>query len=172
MKLRSRSFHQDSHRIMFLESLWTALRFVQWEDTISFHVTLFRCFLLGFLDAYSELAVLSRGSERMWAVLGQRLAGMALMYDAGHLHDPLSNRAAPLGIPMQCPPKWIYEATPLPPFARNSPMDQMMPVPPFVFPQPINITHGLYNEPWPPAVAFDLPGSIVVLGCAWHPLTL
>ncbi|KAG8220517.1 hypothetical protein J3R82DRAFT_3220 [Butyriboletus roseoflavus] len=147
-------------------------RFVQWEDTISFHARLFRCFLLGFLDAHRELAVLSHGSKWMLAVLGQRLADTGLMHDAGHLHEPISDRASPPGhhngAPIQCPPERKYEATSLLSSAVNSPMDQTMPLPPFVFPQPINITHGLYDEPTLPAVAFDLLGSIVVPDGFWE----
>lgn len=161
---------------MFLEPLWAVLRFVQWEDTISFHVRLFRCFLLGFLDAHSELAALSQGSEWILAVLGQRLANVGFMYDAGHLHEPVSHRASSLGrhndTIIRCPAKRRYGTTLSPSLAVKSPTDPTAPVPPpFVFSQSINITHGLCDGPMPPAVAFDPSGSIVVLVFAWHPLT-
>ncbi|KAH0828964.1 hypothetical protein J3R83DRAFT_2393 [Lanmaoa asiatica] len=155
---------------MFLHPLWTALRSIQWEDTISFHARLFRCFLLGFLDTNGELAFFSQGSVRMLVVLGQKFAGVSPMHDAGHLHEHLFQRPSPLGrhsdATTRCPPKRKYdsEATPLPSFAVNSPMDKTMPVPPFIFSQPINVTRGLYDEPTSPTVAFDLPGSSRVLG--------
>lgn len=145
--------------------LWAALRFVQWEDTISFHARLFRCFFLGLLDAHSELAVFSQGSEWVLAVLGQQLADVGLMHDVGHLHEPISHRASPSGrhsdTTRRCPPKKRY--TSLPSFAVTSPTDPTVPLPPFIFSHPINFTHGLYDESIPPAVGFVPPGSIMVL---------
>jgi hypothetical protein len=128
---------------MVPERLWTAFRFVPW-DIVRFHVRLCRCFLLGFLDAHGELGFLSQGPERLWAVLGQKLA------DAGRLHEPVSHRT-------RCPPKRRYEATWLPSVSTNATTGQTMPVPPFI-PQPMNITHGLYDESRRSAVAVDIPG--------------
>lgn len=146
---------------MFLEPLWTALPFVQWEDTLSFHAKLFRCFLLSLLDAHTDLAFISQGSERILAVLGQKLAGVGL-------HDPISHRAPRYNDGMmRCPPKRIYKATSLPSFVATAPMDQMIAVFPAFVPQPINMTHNFYEEPTLFAVPSDLPGSPWSWFCSW-----
>ncbi|KAF8557904.1 hypothetical protein OG21DRAFT_1481909 [Imleria badia] len=144
---------------MFPERLWSAFRFVPWEDTFHFHARLFRCFLLGLVDAHSDLAFASgsKGPAWMWAVLGKRLADVGLGHDAGHLHEQ-----EPVPHPVRCPPRRRYEATSWPAFVTNMPMDQT--VLPSV-PQPIyshnDTTRGLHNES---AVVVDIPGLGHLLG--------
>ncbi|KAG9312330.1 hypothetical protein JVU11DRAFT_7646 [Chiua virens] len=112
------------------QRLRLALPFVPWQDTIRFHAHVFRCLIL---DAHTELVLLSRSSERL-----QRLANAVGLTP----HDAT----------LRCPPKWRYEATLLPSFALNVPMESFVGVVPSFPSQPINVSHGLYDE-WIPSAA-------------------
>ena len=143
---------------MVPERLWTAFRFIPWEeDMFRFHARLFRCFLL----AHADVAFGSRGPARVWALLGQRLADVGLVRDAGHLHEQ-----EPDSYPVRCPPKRRYEATSWSAFVTHTPMDQTVPLPPSFIPQPIynynpNTTGGLHDKPRRSAVIVDITGSII-----------
>lgn len=139
---------------MVLQHLWTALPFIQSEDTFSFHAKLFRCFLLSFLDAYSDPAFVSQGSQRILTVFRQ----LERFVDV-RLDDPISHRVHPFGrhnnAIMRCPPRSrYYDATSLPSFVATS-----MAVPLASVPRFVNVTDVLYEAPTHSAVASGLPGS-------------
>lgn len=98
---------------MFLQTV----PFVQWQDTITFHASLFRCFL-----ANSELTVLLQSSESILAVIAA-VTGQTLLSPLGRFNDamtrcPPRRREAPsltsLAMIPTDPPAILYDLVPQP----------------------------------------------------------